>query len=303
MPFLDWILLTLIALLVLYFSVGLIAAVTMTRVGDHPQYDATPETFGLAFRRVQFRSRGDNFMLAGWYLPNSKSHQAMILVHGRDASKQNAISGRLPALAAELYHRGLAVLALDLRGHGESEGKRYTWGVFERRDVLGGVDFLRDEGFAPGQIAVLGISLGGAAAVGAAYAEPSIGGLVLDSTFADLEALVRPNWRKESGLPLFLLPSTFMMWQLMYRFDLRNVKPAEELATMPPRPVLVLHSQSDETVPVTHGIQLAEAAHQGEVMLFEGCEHAELFRDAPEKYLQALDHFLDKMWPPHRPSQ
>jgi len=291
-----WLILTLVIIAFIYFSVGLAVAVTMTRVGDHPKYDSTPGTYGLEFQTIQLKSRVDNFRISSWYIPNPDAERALILVHGRDASKQNAISGRLPALAAELYRRRLAVLMLDLRGHGESEGKRYTWGVFERRDVLGGVDFLIGEGFSPGKIALLGISLGGAAAVGAAYEESAIGGMVLDSTFADLEALVRPNWRKESGLPQFLLPSAFMMWQLMYRFDLRNVKPVEELAAMPPRPILVLHSQSDETVPVSHGFQLAEAAPEGKIKLFKDCEHAELFRDASVQYLQAMDHFLDDVW-------
>ena len=296
MNYLFWAFILLILSTLLYFSVGLIAATTMTRVGDHPQYDQTPGTYGLKYKTVQISSRVDQLKLAAWYIPKQDAKRALILVHGRDASKQNAISGRLPKLAAELHQRGLAVLMLDLRGHGESEGKRYTWGVYERRDVLGAVDFLLGEGFSQGRIAVLGISLGGAATIGAGYEEPAIGGLVLDSTFADLPALVKPNWRKESGLPNFLLPSAFLMWQALYRFDLESVKPTEELAAMPPRPVLVVHSQSDETVPVLHGKQLAEAAPHGELVLFENCDHAELFRDSPDHYLHAMDHFLDDMW-------
>jgi uncharacterized protein len=116
-------------------------------------------------------------------------------VHGRNASKQNAISGKLPQLAAELYAAGLAVLMIDLRGHGESEGKRYTFGVHERRDVLGAVDFLLKHGFEPGQIGVLGISLGGAAVIRAALEEPAIGALVVESTFADINLLIEPNWK------------------------------------------------------------------------------------------------------------
>ncbi|MFW5714233.1 MAG: alpha/beta hydrolase [Brevefilum sp.] len=289
-----WLVVVFFVFLLLYFGVGLGAAVTMTRVGDHPQFDHTPGTYGLEYETIQFPSRLDGFLLTGWYIPNRKARRAMILVHGRDASKQNAISGKLPELASDLYQAGMAVLMLDLRGHGGSEGKRYTWGVFERRDVLGAVDYLYAEGFLPGKIAVLGISLGGAAAVGAASEEPGIGALVLDSTFADLEALVKPNWRQESGLPLFLLPGVFVMWQAIYRFDLRKVKPAWELAEMSTRPVLVLHSRTDETVPVSHGVQLAEAATEGELVLFDGCEHAELFRDNHEKYLDTLVQFLRK---------
>jgi len=41
-------------------------------------------------------------------------------------------------LAAEFYTAVLAVLIMDLRGHGESEGKRYTFGYHERYDVVSG---------------------------------------------------------------------------------------------------------------------------------------------------------------------
>lgn len=286
----------LLVLALFYFGVGLVAAVTMTRVGDHLQFNETPGSYGLDYQAVEVFSREDRLKLAAWYIPRQGANRCVLLVHGRDASKQNAISGRLPALACELHKMGLAVLMLDLRGHGESEGQRYTWGVFERRDVLGGVDYLQKEGFTGGSIAVLGISLGGAAAVAAAYEEPAIGALVLDSTFADLQALVKPNWRKESGLPLFFLPSAFMMWQAIYRFDLRQVKPAREVAAMTPRPVLVMHSRSDEAVPVSHGIQLAEAASRGDLVQFTGCDHAELFRDDPELYLSALSRFFNQVW-------
>lgn len=287
-----WIFAILSFLIIIYAGVGTAVAIILTKVGPHPQYDKTPETYGVQYQEVKIHSREDRLRLSAWYLPNKGAERAIILVHGRNASKQNAISGKLPELASRLRQTGLAVLMLDLRGHGGSEGKRYTWGVYERRDVLGAVDFMLGEGFTLGKIAVLGISLGGAAAVGAAYEEPAIGALVLDSTFADLEALVEPNWRKESGLPMFFLPAAFLMWRLLFRFDLKNVKPGEELAEMLPRPVLVLHSQTDESVPVANGIQLSESAHEGNLVLFEDCDHAELFRDAPEKYLEALLPFV-----------
>ena len=40
-------------------------------------------------------------------------------------------------LAAEFYTAVLAVLIMDC-GHGESEGKRYTFGYHERYDVVSG---------------------------------------------------------------------------------------------------------------------------------------------------------------------
>jgi fermentation-respiration switch protein FrsA (DUF1100 family) len=217
-------------------------------------------------------------------------------VHGRNASIQNAISGQLPQLAAELHAAGLAVLMIDLRGHGESQGKRYTFGVHERRDVLGAVDFLIRQGFAAGQIGVLGISLGGAAVIGAAAEEPAIGAVIVDSIFADINTLIEPNWKAESGLPMYLLPGVFWMWQVLMGFDLKTVKPADELIRVFPRPILILHAWSDEKVDVQHAYALKNAVPEAELVILNDCDHAELFRDQPEAYLGALIPFLRDRW-------
>lgn len=291
-----WIIIFVVVMLLIYAGIGFYAALTLTKVGDHPQYEQDPGSFGLEFSTVSFPSREDQLKIAAWYIPHPQAAKAIILVHGRNASKQNAISGELPRLAAELHGAGLAVLMLDLRAHGESEGKRYTFGVHERRDVLSGVGFLLKQGFTPGQIGVLGISLGGAAVIGAAAAEPAIGALVVESTFADINLLIESKWKAESGLPVCFVPGVFFMWQLLMGIDLKGVKPMEELAKVPPRPVLIMHSWSDETVDVQHAYALKNAVPQAELVIFNDCEHAELFRDDPKAYLAALVPFLQEHW-------
>ena len=296
MDIIYWTLIIVGALVLIYFAIGIIAALTLTKVGPHPQYDDDPSTFGVGFERVDFPSRKDHIRIAAWYLPNPDAEKAIILVHGRNASKQNAISGTLPKLAAELYRAGLAVLMIDLRAHGESEGKRYMWGVKERWDVLGAVDFLLHKGFMEGKIAVLGISLGGASAIGAAVQSDAISAVVLDSTFSDLQALIDPNWKTESGLPRIFLPGVYWMWQLLFHTKLNEIKPVREINKIPPRPILIMHCENDEQVDVQHAKQLAEAVPKATLVLFKKCEHAELFRDQPEKYLDALLPFLSETW-------
>ena len=280
----------------LYLAVATYAAVTMTKVGDHPQYSDDPGTFGLDYISVRFHPRKDKLNLAGWFIPNSTAERVIVLVHGRNASKQNAISGKLPKLAVELHQAGFAVLMIDLRGHGESEGKRYTFGVYEKRDVLGAVDYLLEKGYAPGKIGVLGISLGAAAAIGAAAEEPAIGALIVDSAFSDLNALVEPKWEAESGLPKFMLPGVYFMWQILFGFDLGDVKPVDWIVKVAPRPILILHCKADQTADISHAAHLAEAVPHAHLVAFNGCEHAEIYRDRPHEYLEALLPFLNQHW-------
>jgi len=288
MIYVIWFSISIMILLAIYLGIGAYAAITLTKVGDHPQYDQDPAEYGVQYEAVTFYSREDRLKITAWYLPKDGAKRSILLVHGRNASKQNAISGKLPELASELNRAGFAVLMIDLRGHGGSEGKRYTWGVFEARDVLGGVDFLLGQGFSPGEIGVLGISLGGAAAIRAAGSEPAIGALVVDSTFADLNALIGPNWKKESGLPMFFLPGVFFMWKLLFGFDLQDVRPKETLARLDGLPILILHSRSDEVIDVSHALQMKGAAPNATLVLLDSCSHAELYRDSPQEYLDTI---------------
>jgi alpha-beta hydrolase superfamily lysophospholipase len=292
MDIVVWVLIVILILIILYFGICAYAVLTMTKIGDHPQYDQDPGSFGLAYEKVYFQSRGEKLRLAAWFVPRENANQAIILVHGRNASKQNAISGRLPSLAAECVKAGFSVLMMDLRGHGESEGRRYTWGVLERKDVLGAVDFLLEKGYLPGTIYVLGISLGGASVMFATQEEPAIARVVVDSTFARLIDLVEPNWKKESGLPDFFLPGVYFVWKTQYGFNLKDVAPVEAVSAIYPRPVLVLHSQKDEVIPVQQAYQLAKASPQVQLHLFEDGDHAELYRDHPQAYLKVLFEFL-----------
>ena len=250
----------------------------------------------LEYEDIRFTARGDETGLSAWYIPNQEATRAIILVHGRNASKQNAISGNFPKLGAELHDAGFAVLMIDLRAHGESEGKRYSYGVYERRDVLGAVDWLMGLGFSAGKIGVLGISLGGAATIGAAAEEPAIGALVVDSTFADINALIPEKFKEESGLPMFFLPGVNFMVQMMYGYNLFDIKPVDEIVKIPPRPILILHCSTDEDVKVSHAYMLKEAVPDAELLVLEGCSHAETFRDFPKEYLDAVIPFFREKW-------
>jgi len=276
-----------------YLAIGAYAAGQVTAIGEHDQYDDTPATFNLEYQDIRFSVR-DDVQIAAWYIPNNESQRAVILVHGRDASKQNAISGTIVELGAALHDGGFAVLMIDLRGHGESEGDHYSFGVYERWDVLGGVDFMLDEGFKPGNIGVLGLSMGGGAAIGAASEEPAIGVLVLESTFADLNPLIEEQWENESGMPKFVLPGVFLMNRLIYGYDLTAVQPVKEIIEFSPRPILIIHCTTDDLVGMWHPKTLKEAVPHAETAFFDRCDHAEIFRDYPEEYKQLVIPFLDQ---------
>ena len=97
---------------------------------------AAPEARGLTYRSVEFPAAEDNLQLRGWLIEAPASDKLIISVHGKDDNRGGAGSG-LAEIHRRLAGAGFNVLAFDLRGHGISDGDRYSLGYYEQRDVLG----------------------------------------------------------------------------------------------------------------------------------------------------------------------
>jgi len=96
--------------------------------------------------------------LAGWFL-QGPGRGAVLLLHG-------IFSNRLVQVERMrmLHDAGYSTLAIDFQAHGESTGDRITLGERESLDARSALAWLRSR--LPGErVAVLGISMGGAAAL------------------------------------------------------------------------------------------------------------------------------------------
>lgn len=130
---------------------------------------------------VCLRSLGD--ALAGMlFLPESPRQPApaVIVCHGAGEFKENYFE-----LCELLAARGVAALAIDMHGHGESEGERFC--VEMRQwvpDVQAAIDFLYHHSRVDGErIGAFGLSSGGTAIFETALIDPRLKALVaLDAT-------------------------------------------------------------------------------------------------------------------------
>ena len=113
--------------------------------------------------------------LAAWYLP-TRSGAAVVLLHGAGSTRSAVLDQ-----AAVLWRHGYGVLALDARGHGDSSGRAMDFGWYGDDDVRGAVDRLsRLPGVDRDRIGVVGLSMGGEEAVGAAAADRRIAAVVAE---------------------------------------------------------------------------------------------------------------------------
>ncbi len=220
--------------------------------------DCLPEAAGLmGYETVSFRS-SDDLRLYGWHAP-SRNGAAVILVHGHAGNRCGLLSE-----AAWLAAQGYGVLLYDSRNSGESEGALSTFGLLEVNDVRGAVDFIAAQpGIDPRRIGLLGHSQGGGTVLLAGARLRQVSAVAAESAYTSLEDNISSGVEQLTGLPPFpFAPLVVFFAQWEAGMDVTQVRPVDEVASISPRPLLLVHGEQDETIPVANGYQLYAAAQE-----------------------------------------
>ena len=240
---------------------------------------------------VGFPARDDALRLTASYVATPNATGAIILVHGRNACRGAELRGDTSELVAHFVRLGFSVLLVDLRGHGGSATARLTFGRRERRDILGAVDFLLAHGHAPRRIGVLGASMGGVSAIGAAAQEPAIGAIVTDSAFCTLHDVLRMQFVRLTRLPGWCLSGATMVASVLTGERLRHHTAEHDMTQLRGRPTLVIHAQHDPFVPVSHAHALAHAG-DAELWITSGNRHLSSYTDGRAEYARVVGGFF-----------
>jgi uncharacterized protein len=232
---------------------------------------------GHVLDHVHTRLRSaDGTVLEGTYLPGPvPSPIAVLLLHGFAANRRKPAYARL----ADGLASRVSVLALDLRGHGGSDGWS-TLGDREAEDAQAGIDWLHRYGHQ--RVVVVGMSMGGTAALHAASLGAEVEGVVAVSAPARFREV-------PDTLPMQRLHA---IWQSPVRRRTMQALVGISLAgpeawTGPPDPVvmaasievplLVVHGEDDAYFPPSDAEELVAAAAGPAVLWAEpaGFGHAE----------------------------
>jgi fermentation-respiration switch protein FrsA (DUF1100 family) len=289
----------LLLLAVGYVAISMYLANYITTAERH-QPSGTPGDLGLAYEPVEFESAVDHLPLRGWYLP-AAGERAIIFVHGIQGNRWD-IDHHVDELIARYVHAGYDVLTFDMRGHGESDGERFTVGWYERRDLRAAVDFVVSRGVRPGSIGIWAESLGTASAINATPELPEVGALVTDSALADARLLVDSELQIRRGLPPIFSPGITLVALPMYGIDLAAIAPEKVVPRIAPRPILFIHGNADTRIPFEHSRRLFVAAQNSiaELWIVPGADHVFSFATAPEAYASRVFDFFGRYLPAGR---
>lgn len=132
-----------------------------------------------AAETVALRATDGTALSAVWYAP-TRTAPAVLLVHMLTRSH-----AEWDLTAQALNASGFGVLAIDLRGHGASEGSISTLGSMQQ-DVQAGLDWLKTRtDVLATRLGITGASLGASLAVLAAAADPAVRSIALLSPAAE----------------------------------------------------------------------------------------------------------------------
>jgi pimeloyl-ACP methyl ester carboxylesterase len=278
-----------------YFLAGL-ATTRRYQFPDKENQGLTPQSFQLAFEDVAFSS-SDGVPLKGWWVPAEQAKGSVVLVHGLNRSRIEMVKK-----TAFLAHAGWNSLLFDLRHHGESGGEATTFGAKEKSDVLAAVAFARAKSHGP--VVVWGVSLGGASVTLAAADDPSVAGLVCDSSYRSLRDTVSHH------LVLFrsfrwwtrLLPRWPVAEEAVYwigrrgNFDPDQVDVVAAAHKLNRRPALFVCNSEDRRMPKDIALELqAAAGPQAKLLVVPGQSHGGAYRDATAQYEHAVLDLLSEV--------
>lgn len=261
-----------------------LASYNSTKGYLHPQRqqrleDDTPEKYGIAYENVRLVT-SDGIELAAWYTPSENG--ALILVaHGHSDM-------RSPMLYAMYAQNGYGVLAWDFRAHGESGGELSTLGYYEALDVEAALEYgLRQANVE--HIGAWGGSMGGVAVLETASRRDEIEVVVIDSAFATLEDELK--WVVTSNI---FLPFIRFFAEKETGVKMEMLRPVDRIKAISPRPIMIIHGEGDNVIPVDSAQKLYEVAGNPRYLWTEaGVNHVGMYSMYPEMYEERVVNFFD----------
>lgn len=206
----------------------------------------------------------DNLRLLAWY-KEPKNHKPTILfLHGNAGH----IGYRMPWIR-KFLDDDYGVLLLEYRGYGGNHGTPTEKGLY--LDAKAGIKYLLSKNINQKQIILFGESIGSAVAVHVAT-DNVFCGMILQSPFSSLKKVAK-----------FHYPWVFLkLWDKYASEDkLTNIQ----------SPILIVHGEQDDIVPLEHGKELYSRANEPkQILTYRNLHHNDLWN---EDYYTKAKEFIN----------
>ncbi len=238
----------------------------------------TPDDYGLEYDDVTFHTE-DGLKLNGWFMPGKTKSLTvdnlftLLWFHGNAGN----ISHRLENIKMLHDRVPINIFIFGYRQYGKSEGKISERGTYI--DAKAAFEYLHSrKDINHDKIIFFGRSLGSAVAVDLAVKERCCA-LILETPFTSMKELAK-----------FLYPFLPLGYIIQTKYD--SITKIKDVKV----PVLILHGDKDELVPIEQGRKLYEAANEPkEFYTIPGATHNDTYFVGGEEYFNTIRRFVDKL--------
>lgn len=241
--------------------------------------EVTPADFGLEFETVWLTSRNST-QLHAWWIPTIGTAPVVIVLHGWGGN-----SSLMLPLASHIHDAGYHAMFIDARNHGRSEHDTFSSMPRFSEDLDVAIEYVAGRSDVS-TIGVLGHSVGAGAAILSASNGSGIDAVVSVSSFAHPGEVMRDQMNIPR--PILRLVLEAVQRTIGYRFDEFAPRARIDKVNVP---ILLVHGDADEVVPLRNLYEIAEAHGSAEIVVVPGGGHSDL---APfEPYVADIVAFFD----------
>lgn len=240
------------------------------------------------FEKLNINSE-DGVNLVGYY-KNNNSNKLVILVHGFGGCHLYMLQ-----YVDFFIQLGYDVLSIDSRGHGDSEGKYLTMGKIEKNDLRLWIEnmLVKKQDY---KIILFGLDFS-ASAICLLLGEKLPNNVVLaieNGGFDNANKFLRFTFSKYKLKRLFTYKLLLNFAKKTRNLDLKRIDVVDAIKKSK-IPILFIHEQRDEFVPVEMVYKLSEVVSQGrkEVYIIDNPENDNLYT-VNNSYKRIIKSFLDK---------
>jgi len=224
----------------------------------------------------------------GWLAYGQRDGGVVLLAHSMRSNRLEMLSR-----ARFLNNQGYSVLLIDLYAHGETTGKRITFGLRESESIEAAVTFLRKT-FPNEPIGAIGVSLG-AAAIVLAKQHLNLDAIILESLHPTIEEAVENRLKLHFGEHgVVLLPLLLSQLSFYLETTTSALSPINRINDID-SPLLLISGTSDAhtTLPETERL-LAAAREPKDLWIISGAGHFNMHTYAGREYEQRITDFFSQ---------
>lgn len=205
--------------------------------------------------------------LRGWLMAAPGNAPGAVVIHGWGGNAADMVP-----VAVRLHALGINVLLFDAHGHGRSPGITVSSMPAFAQDVRDATRWLRSRpGVDAARVVLVGHSVGAGASLFAASRDPEVAAVVALAPMADPVGFMSERMRGRIPAPLIPLALRYIERSIGHRFE--DFTPLNTIQRLQ-APVLLVHGDRDETVPLWHAQALHErAGGVSTLAVVEGADH------------------------------